>query len=324
MSFEIRVDCPACRVEGARIEIWDGEDASCRLGLAKTARCNLCRQEHAGRVAGVDRPFPGDGCPGCGAALDDKMRDAHRCPFCGKSAAFEETEGSWTIGDEAELEGALEVWARREGFKHANDLLEAYFVLQSPSEVFAAMKRGERIETTFDVADYLFSSGGAAGGGSEAVVVMRDEEESPSTLRLNQPRSVRKTGGAREELLALASVAAADGEASYDDQQVLLRAAKKRNMQALAPEDIRVWRPNEIDPPATFVDRERVLEEMLQIAWSDGQLDPSELRVVRDFARAWGIDPERLREWLEMYSFADSNVFERWFRRVGFFLFPGK
>jgi hypothetical protein len=46
--------------------------------------------------------------------------------------------------------------------------------------------------------------------------------------------------------------------------------------------------------------------------------------VVRDYARAWGIDPERVREWLEMYSFADANIFERWFRRIGFFLFPGR
>lgn len=324
MSFEIRVDCPECRVEGARIEIWDNEAASCRLGIAQSTRCHLCRHETYAYVEGVDRPFPGGGCPGCGATLPDEARDAHRCPFCGKAAVVEEKEPSWTIADEAELETALEMWARREGFAHAKDLLEAYFVLQSPAEIMAAMKRGERIETTFDVADYLFSSGGAAGGGSEAVVVMRDEEESPSTLRMNPPRSVRRVGGAREELLALASVAAADGEASYDDEQVLLRAAKKRNLPPLGPEDIRVWRPNEIDPPPTLVDRERVLEEMLQMAWSDGQLDPSELRVVRDYARAWGIDPERLRQWLEMYSFADAGVLERWFRRIGFFLFPGR
>lgn len=323
MTFEIRVDCPACRVEGARIETWDNEHASCRLGIASLTRCNLCRQSTEGRVEGVDRVFPGEGCPGCGANLDDKIRDAHRCPHCGKRATTVETEGSWTIGDEAELEGALEVWAKREGLPTATMLLEAYFVEASTTDVFDKMKRGERIETTFDVADYLFSSGGAAGGGGEAAV-MREEEEAPSTQRMNQPKSIRKVGGAREEMLALASVAAADGEASEDDLIVLQRAATKRNVPPVAPEDIRVWRPNELDPPPTLVDRERVLEEMLQMAWSDGQLDPSELRVVRDFARAWGIDPERLKEWLEVYSFADANVFERWFRRIGFFLFPGK
>ena len=33
---------------------------------------------------------------------------------------------------------------------------------------------------------------------------------------------------------------------------------------------------------------------------------------------------ERLREWIELYSFADSNRFERFLRRVGGFLFPAR
>jgi uncharacterized membrane protein YebE (DUF533 family) len=131
-----------------------------------------------------------------------------------------------------------------------------------------------------------------------------------------------KAGGPRDELLALASVAAADGEASFDDQQVLVRAAEKRNMVPLSAEEWRVRRPNEIDPPATLQDRERVLEEMLQMAWCDGQLDESELRVIREFARAWGIDPQKINELLELYAFGDKNAFMRWFHRIGSFLFP--
>ena len=90
----------------------------------------------------------------------------------------------------------------------------------------------------------------------------------------------------------------------------------------LGTDEVRVWRPNELDPPATLVDRERVLEEMFQLAWADGQMDESELRVIRDFALAWGIDSQRLRDWIEMYTFADANRFERWMRRISGFLFP--
>jgi hypothetical protein len=287
-------------------------------------RCRLCGHTAEARVIGVEAPSPGEGCPGCGTALDEAMREAHRCPFCGTHAVLEETGNARTFASAAEVEGALAAWAREEGLASASDLIEAYFVLPTCAEIFAALHRGERVETTFDVADYLFSGGGAGGAAAAEPAIMRDEEEAPSTHRIPQPPSLRRVGGPREELLALASVAAADGEASVDDQAVLVRAAAKRGMPPLGVEDIRVWRPNEIDPPATLVDRERVLEEMFQMGWSDGQMDDSELRVIRDFSRAWGIDPERLREWTELYSFGDSNRVERWFRRIGLFLFPAR
>jgi hypothetical protein len=286
MSFEIRVDCPSCRVEGARVEVWaDTEDG--------------------GGQAGAGAPAP----PGTA-----------RCRLCDASA---ERRPPATL---EELERGLDAWAREEGLASARELVEAYFVVGSPADVLAAIASGQVVETTFDVADYLFSSGGGAGGagGEPATMRAREEEAAPSTLRIPRPASVRRFGGPREELLALASVAAADGEASQEDQSVLARAAQTRGVPPLAPDEVRVWRPNEIDPPVTLVDRERVLEEMFQTASADGQLDESELRVIRDFARAWGIDPERVREWMDLYTFADSNVVERWLKRIGFFLFPAR
>lgn len=324
MAFEVRVDCQACTVEGTRIETWETLTASCRLGVPESVRCRLCGHSAQGRVIMVETPAPGDGCPGCGTALDDAMLAAHRCPFCGTHAVLDDTSAARSFADPAELDGVLGSWAREEGLSSANDLIEAYFVLPTCAEIFAALQRGERVETTFDVADYLFSGGGAGGAAAAEPAIMRAEEEAPTTQRNPPPVSLRKVGGPREELLAIASVAAADGEASVDDQAVLVRAATKRGMPPLHPEDIRVWRPNEIDPPATLVDRERVLEEMFQMGWSDGQMDESEMRVIRDFSRAWGIDPERLKEWTELYSFGDSNRVERWFRRIGLFLFPAR
>jgi tellurite resistance protein len=324
MAFELRVDCPSCRVEGARVESWDLEFPSCRLGVPNVVRCSLCRQSAEGRVPQLANPSPGDGCPACGSALDDASRDANRCPFCGAHALLEEKMAAFTFANANELSNGLDAWAREEGLGSARDLLDAYFVLTSPADVYASMTRGERVETTFDVADYLFSGGGAGGAAAAEPAVMRVEEEAPPSTLRPPPQSIRKVGGPREELLAIASVAAADGEASADDQQILLRAAQKRGVPPLSPEDIRVWRPNEIDPPATLVDRERVIEEMFQMSVCDGQLDDSELRVIKDFARAWGIDPERVKQWMEDYSFGDRNRIERWFRRIGFFLFPGK
>lgn len=325
MAFEVRVDCPSCPVEGTRIETWETATPSCRLGVPESSRCRLCGVVGVGQVVGLASLAPGDGCPGCGNALDEAAQQGGRCLVCDTHATLELTGEPRRFESRDELGRSLDAWAREEGLGSAEELVDAYFVLPNVMEIFAAMQRGERIETTFDVSDYLFSGGAGAGAGAATGggMILR-EEEPPSTERVPVLRSLRPIGGPREELLAIASVAAADGEASADDQAVLARAAQKRGIATLGPHDVRVWRPNEIAPPATLQDRERVLEEMFQIGWADGQMDESELRVIRDFSRAWGIDPERLREWTELYSLGDSNAFERWFRRIGLFLFPAR
>lgn len=222
----------------------------------------------------------------------------------------------------AELFTVLDTWARREGLRDGKELVEVYFVLPNLDAVVDAFERGERIETTFDVADFLFSGGAGGAGGEAAVMRTEDEDKPPITQRLAPPPSIQRYGTSYDELLALAAVAAADGEASEDDLAFLKRAAEKRGVLPLSPEVIHVRRPTEVDPPPTLNDRERVLEEMFQMAMSDAQMDESEMRVIRGFSRAWGIDPERLREWTELYSFGDLGAFERWFRRIGLFLFP--
>jgi len=326
MSFEVRVDCPSCLVEGARVETWDIEVPACRLGIPQTVECKLCGQAGEGSIPTIASVAPGEGCPGCGATLDEAMRSANRCPFCGTHALLATTKEATAFADVAALEHALALWARSEALDSAADIVEAYFVLSSVPLVFEALQRRERVETTFDVADYLFSSGPSAGGATSGTpaLIREADEEAPSTQRIPKPASVKRPFEPRDELLALASVAAADGEANVDDQMVLKRAATKRGVPPLDDHDVRVWRPNELEPPPTLDRREKVLEEMFQLAWADGQMDESEMRVIKDYARAWGIDSERLREWIELYSFADANWLERFLRRMGGFLFPAR
>lgn len=247
---------------------------------------------------------------------DEDELVASECRICGPNGA--------PPASRDEARAVLDAWARAEGLAGANELVEAYFVLPTLDAVLDAWSRGERVETTFDVADYLFSGGGAGGTAGEPAVMRAEEEKPPSTVRLPQPASIKRYGTAYDELLAIAAIAAADGDAGPDDIAFLARAAEKRAIPPLAADRIHVRRPTEIDPPPTLVDRERVLEEMFQMAWSDGQMDESELRVIRGFSMAWGIDPDRLKEWTELYSFGDSGTFERWFRRIGLFLFPAR
>ena len=305
-------------MEGAVTETWDTDAACGRLGVPFATRCRMCGRAAEGS-ANKEAAFPA-GCPSCGADLDDESRASGRCPMCGVSASLVESTPARTFAGPADLEAALEAWAREEGLNTARELLESAFVLGTIEAVHGALLRGEKIETTFDVADLLFGSGGSAGGND--AVAIEHEEKAPTTQRLPPPPSIRRYGGRLDELYALASVAAADGEVNTGDMGALERAAASRGLPPLPVEEVRVRRPGEIDPPPTLVDRERVLEEMFQMAWADGQMDDSELKVIREFSRVWGIDPVRLEEWTKMYTFADTGRVERWFRRVGQMIFP--
>ena len=58
------------------------------------------------------------------------------------------------------------------------------------------------------------------------------------------------------------------------------------------PEDRRVWRPNEV---GTVPDPDATLAWMRRIALADGEADPSEVRLLRAYARAWRVDLEDVR-----------------------------
>jgi hypothetical protein len=278
IGFDVRVDCSACRVEGARVEAWD------------------------------------------------PTRDAltaYRCRLCGASGAPGEETPPRVPATVEELERALAAWAAEEALASARELVEAYFVRSTPAEILEAMRRGEVVETTFDVVDYLFSGGSGGGAALESEPIPVREDEAPPSVPLPMPPSLRRVGGPRDELLALAAVAASDGEASADDLEVLRQAAERRGVMPLNPDEIRVYRPGEIDPPATLVQREALLKEMFMMAFSDSSLDESELRVVRAFARAWGVDPLCVQEWTDVARSGSSNKIEVWVTRLGRSLFSG-
>lgn len=321
MLFDLHSDCPRCRVQSALAETWDPEAPCYRLGLPVVTRCRMCGCASDG-VMSKEGNFPGDlGCPCCGAALDDAARDAHACPSCGASATLREAAAPRSLGSAVLVESALDAWAREEGLPRAQDLVASAFVLASAAEIHAAIARNEIVETTLDVADFLFSQSSGGGAQGTAAPPIEADEAPPVTQRLI-PASIRRLGGPRDELLALASVAASDGETTLFDQEHLERAADKRQVPRLTPEEVRVWRPFEVAPPPTLVDRERLLAEMVELAFNDAQFDESEAAVIRGFARAWGIDPARLDEEMHARTFGVMTPIERWRHKMAAYLFP--
>jgi uncharacterized membrane protein YebE (DUF533 family) len=83
---------------------------------------------------------------------------------------------------------------------------------------------------------------------------------------------------------ALVAVVMADGVVTPAERK-LLELLSKQLGAPLPPESSwRVWRPQELgiprDPPA-------LLKAMRRLAMADGDVDGSEVRVIREYARAW-------------------------------------
>ena len=285
-SFQSLADCSACRVQGAVIEMHDGAEE----GGPLSSRCRMCgREETQGR----------------------------------------ETTPARRLATVADVEEALVCFAHEEGFASARELVESAFVLGDVALVHAALILGEPVETSFDVMGFLFSHlGGAVPGrddlGAAIAPAAALADERGPVARLSALE--RRAPSPRNALLALASAALADGELVDAERELLDAATRDRGVAPLAPDELRVHRPDEVGPVGALLDRERMLEHMVAMAFCDvpagGDVDASEVRVLRVFARAWGVDPARVEGWLREREAAGLGPFARVKRTLARHLFP--
>ncbi len=279
-AFEALTDCDACLVESAAIELITTREGR---GVVLERRCRLCLREHRE-----------------GALV---------------------SEGEPLRGDAALARAALERWSASEGDPDPERFVLAHFgglPLQGLAEKLA---RGERVETSFDAIAWLFPGvgavgGGGAGGSGEPGAPVHDTLESgpPDFARARgtgesslpaglPPVLMRRTSvppliavthesiplqlqPLRVSARALASVMLADGEASEVDRAFLDRTLASWGHPPLQPGDLAIWRPHDLGWPH---DAGKVVEAMCRLAYVDGQRDATEWRVVREFARAWGV-----------------------------------
>lgn len=266
-ALQVLVDCPACRVECALVELIDPA-SPLRLG-----RCRLCAHE---------------------TANGDTL-----------------TQGRVFANADA-VEGALIEWASAEG-ELLDVFVESNFGGLDADGIAAAILRGERIPTSFDVVAWLFKdrTGGMVALGAPGAAGDRGTSlatpcgpvtppvgvasgagiavgERPGFVADKRPDSVTAApaNDLRVVTRALAATALADGAAIDIEREVLARLVAKLGAPAAEPEDWKAWRPNELgrppDPPATIA-------AMRVLALADGIADPGEARLIREFARAWGV-----------------------------------
>ena len=256
-SVEVLVDCPNCRVEGARVEI-------------------VVRGDHEGPHG--DHVFAG------------------RCRMCGAADEGGRTvRAGARVWDEAGVRAALTSWAAEEGETDVAAFVRANFGEPDVAAIVARMVAGERVETSFEVVAWLFGGrGGVAGmtpdtaqgsdtrGGTGIPSHPASAGGGPSREKQERGLEVRR----RDATRALCAARAADGRQHPAEEPVLVEALAALDLPAPEAGDARVWRPNEIGP---VPDPAGTLRWMRAVALADGEADPSEVRLLGAYARAWQV-----------------------------------
>lgn len=278
-AFEALADCDACLVESAVVELISPRGG---VGVVLERRCRLCLREH--REGALTHP------------------------------------GEGLRGDAEAARRALERWARADGDDDAERFVLAHFGGLALAGAAERLARGEPVETSFDAIAWLFpgvsavGGGGGGGGGATPRVAPLDAKD---TLETGPPKFVtgepqitwpdvrrarpsvppvaipvthesipRHLQPLRVSARALASVMLADGEADARDRAFIDRTLAGWGHPPIEPSDLAVWRPHDLGWPH---DPGAVVEAMCRLAYVDGQRDATEWRVVREFARSWGV-----------------------------------
>jgi len=335
--FQILGDCPHCRVDGAVVELYDQFEPCCHLGVALDTHCRLCQRRTHGRAEVRGQVVPvselsmaEELCPSCRAPLTEEFREARACGNCGLRAWSDVVHDPVSLADRDAIEAALKRWAAEDGFEDTEELLDSSFVDPTLDGLMAAMAAGQKIETSFDVLGFLFSHmGGGAGGGQPAgaavdhdalvqaqEVVARGSAPRgvPPTLRIKLPQA--RAPHRRNRALPLVSVMAADGQTREPELRFINAFLAEEKLAPIRPEEIRVHRPHEVGPVGSLTDRERICELMMELAHIDGEIDETEMRVIREYARAWGVDPARIDGWEKEWEHKQASRLLQFLRKV--------
>lgn len=255
-AWQVLVDCPDCGVEGAVLE-W------VEPGGPVEAACRLCgHRTEGGRPTARGRRF----------------------------------------GDAAEVEAALAAWARGEGEPDVAVFTAVNMQGLAPGEVAARVIRGERVETSFDVIAFLFPQAAAGTGVDDRLREARVAQgpppagpaASPAGSAAASPAAASPAASPAAEpedvARALVSVMVADGVIRPAERAFLARTLKAWGAPGIPEEAYRVWRPQELGPPA---DPARLMAAMRSMCLCDGEVDRSEVRILSEYARAWGVPLDR-------------------------------
>ena len=103
-------------------------------------------------------------------------------------------------------------------------------------------------------------------------------------------------------ILPLVSVMVADGRVHPEEEAFLMRVLARQEMPPVPAALVRVHRPETVPFSESMEARESMLEAMVHLVHVDRLRDGTEIRVVDEYARYWGIAPERVTHWDKLYQ----------------------
>ncbi len=234
-----------------------------------------------------------------------------RCRLCARETVDDtETQAGRAFASDAEVEAALADWARAEG-DDLHGFVAANFGGRSVAAVSASVRRGERVETSFDVVAWLFKD--RVGGQAVAGVGPSTADDAPRATGLDPSPSPRPEEavaalapgvGASEQYvvatnerrdddidpyattIALVTVALADGMVPDRERVTVHAECKKLGAPEPVDSDWRLWRPGEVGTPP---DPAATVAAMRRVGLVHRLPDPSAERVIREFARHWRV-----------------------------------
>jgi len=296
------------------LELYDPAMAATALGLPAEARCRLCGAERVGHVtpgtAPLRSPRPVGECPCCAKLLDEGEVAAHVCRACGARATMEPVRPGAQLGDRATLERALRALMVDEGDDELAGFVQRAFGDGDLESLAARYAEGQTVDTSLD-----------GGTGFLSGAVSRATPEARATAA---PRAAATIADDRRAmLLALVSVLMADGQRDPREMPLVEAFLKAEGLAPPSAEELRVHRPVEIAARVPVERREGLVSLMAQLAYADGVADPSEVRVVRAFADAWGVSQDEVDHWLETWRAARRSRQQRLLDRLRSFFLAG-
>lgn len=221
-------------------------------------------------------------CPSCrveGALVEQiAVETVASCRMCGHAMVggtiTQMGRGFYTVD---EVHAALHAWARAEGVEDLHDFVRQNFLDERLDLVTDRVLAHEPVPTNFDVLAWLLPGFGAG-------VNLQSTIRVESAAAVEAPVVVADPVDPRAARRAAIAVAIADGR---------IHPAEAALLGEIDPTDLRLWRPIDLGRPE---DPATTIALMVRIARADGEVDRSEVRVIREFARAWGVpfDPETL------------------------------
>ena len=233
------------------------------------------------------------------------------CTFC----QFEPSKNEgFQFLDEKQTRAHLHSWVQKEGCKSAQQFCEMNFYGLSEEEVVQRLLKKEKIESTFDVMEYLFP--GFGGGGIS--ITMEENEEWEEPLFTEEAYSYVPDASIPVEARALAAVLLADGMWKEEEEVLANQLLHEQGLAQIQEADKYGWMPIDLPIPKN---PEVLILQMMEVAFADEELDESEWRVIKEFARYWGCDRKKLLSEREQRIGPPKSLFFRLWNSLKTLLF---